>query len=175
MKKAPIILILLVAKLIFLCGCIQNHSENDVIHDYEEIDNIDSIIFWESMNGPPGGNVYDLIQDPKNPNELYAVTQRNVYKSEDKGENWEIINVTRDMGVNSIALYEDKLFLNSDDDGVFYYDNDNNLVKIFDDWCKEVIVSDNKLFLTFDYHIIDSLKEYCCHYFLSNKWPKHWN
>ena len=45
-------------------------------------------ITWESLNGPYGGSVWVVQQDPDNPEMLYAGTQRGVYLSQDKGDNW---------------------------------------------------------------------------------------
>jgi photosystem II stability/assembly factor-like uncharacterized protein len=103
-------------------------------------------ISWESMNGPPGGWIGELIQSPQHHNELYALGSHDVYKSEDKGEHWKAMDELKNIKVNSIAAYKDKLFVCGD--GV-YYDTDGNLVKILDQWCNKVIVSDDKLFITF--------------------------
>ena len=103
-------------------------------------------ISWESMNGPPGGRIIELVQNPYRHNELYAVTSRGVHKSEDRGESWRLMNGSQDVSVSSIAVYEDKLFVGGN--GVYYYDNEENLVKIWDHWCNEVTVSGNRLFVT---------------------------
>lgn len=106
----------------------------------------DSNISWESMNGPPGGSIDKLIQNPYDHNELYALTVRGVYKSEDKGESWRLMDGLEGVEVHSIATFEDKLFIGGN--GVYYYDSEENLVKVFDNWCNLVAVSDNKLFAT---------------------------
>ena len=103
-------------------------------------------ISWEPMNGPPGGSIDKLIQNPYGHNELYASTVRGVYKSEDKGESWRLMDGLEGVEVVSIAAFEDKLFLCGN--GVYYYNSEENLVKVFDDWCNLVAVSDNKLFVT---------------------------
>lgn len=155
MEKEIKMIVLFVVGIIFISGCIQDYSEDNEEDDEEtedeeeEPEEIDTTILWESMNGPPGGKITKLIQSPYHHNELYAATERCIYKSEDKGESWEIMNGSQDSEVNSIALFGDRLFFGGN--GVFYYGEEENLVRIYDDWCKEVIVSDNKLFLTFDH------------------------
>ena len=68
------------------------------------------------------------------------------------------MNGSQGIGVNSIAAFEDKLFVCGD--GVYYYDTMGNPVRILDKWCDEVIVDDNKLFVIFsgkymkDYRIL---------------------
>lgn len=101
-------------------------------------------ISWESMHGPPGGQINKLIQSPYGNHELYAVSVRGVHKSEDKGESWQLIDALDGIKVNSIALFEDKLFVGGD--GVYCYDKSGNLAKVLEHWCDEVIVSNNKLF-----------------------------
>jgi len=104
----------------------------------------DLTISWESMNGPPGGRMAQLIQNPYRHNELYTTTSHGVYKSEDKGESWELMS-----GVWDVAVSEDKLFV-CGEDGYYYYGTGGNLVKILDEDCHGLIVNDNKLFVTSD-------------------------
>ena len=129
-----------------------------LISNYIQQAKLNKFISWESLNGPPGGEAGQLIQNPYRHNELYATVRRSavnpfvdVYKSEDKGKSWKIIDELRDIRVASIAVFEDKLFACGQ--GVFYYDTQKNLKKIlsssFSSLCNEVIVSDNKLFATF--------------------------
>ena len=109
------------------------------------------LISWESLNGPPGGRIHELIQNPYHHNELYALLTGDgiprIYKSEDKGESWKIMSELKNIGANSITFFKDKLFICGD--GVYYLDDKENLVKIFDGWCAKAIVSDNKLFVTY--------------------------
>jgi len=135
-------IVLFVIAFVIFGGCIQDSSEK------EEIDNIDLSILWESLDGPPGGTISKLIQNPYHQGELYSITDNRVYKSEDKGENWELIDDLQSIQVNSIAIYKQKLFLGGN--GVYYYDDEENLVKIFNDWCSNMIVCDDKLFVTPD-------------------------
>jgi len=110
-------------------------------------------ISWESMNGPPGGRISRLIQNPYRHNELYATTGHGVYKSEDKGEHWRIMNKSKDIGVGyegSIAIYKEKLFVCGN--GLYYYDAEENLVKFRDEPWNTVTISDNKLFVTSYFH-----------------------
>jgi photosystem II stability/assembly factor-like uncharacterized protein/predicted TIM-barrel fold metal-dependent hydrolase len=107
-------------------------------------------ISWESMNGPPGGRISNLIQNPYHHNELYATTNHGVYKSEDKGEHWKMMNKSKGINVGyvgSIAAFKDKLFVCGD--GLYYYDAEENLIKPLNEQCNKVIISDNKLFVTF--------------------------
>ena len=100
------------------------------------------------MHGPPSaGRVTELIQNPYRHNELYTKTENGVYKSEDKGETWHLMSALRDVEVHSLATFEDKLFVCGN--GAYYVDGGGNLERIFGDWCNEVTVSANKLFVTF--------------------------
>ena len=106
-----------------------------------------SEILWESMHGPPGGHIRKLIQNPYGDHELYAVTgQGNLYVSEDRGESWTIITDLDGIHVGCIAATEDKIFLGGN--GVYCYDRKGNLVEIFNKPCDEVIVCEDKLFIT---------------------------
>ena len=108
---------------------------------------VDTTIAWESMNGSPGGSMTELIQNPYRHNELYTVTrQGDLYKSEDKGNSWRLMSGLEDISVNSIALFEDKLFVCGN--GIYYLDGNENLFRILDSRWNEVIVSDEKLFVT---------------------------
>jgi len=135
-------LLVLIFTVVFISGCVQIES---II--------IPEPIVWESMNGPPGGRIQTLLQNPYNHNELYTLvggyeSGRRVYRSEDKGKNWEIINESKNMQLNSIALFQDKLFM-CGNNGVYYYDSNEGLVKISDTWCAEATVNDNKLFIIY--------------------------
>lgn len=152
MKKRKILLILFLSPILLGLVILIPLAIN-----YIQQNKLNKIISWESLNGPPGGQVGQLIQNSYRHNELYTTVRRSavqpfvdVYKSEDKGESWEIIDELKDIQIVSIASFEDKLFVCGQ--GVFYYDNQKNLKKIlssFNSLCNEVIVSDNKLFATF--------------------------
>ncbi len=158
------VLALVIVGIIFISGCIQQpvkEPEESVqkavcgngICELDENKNcpgdcIDLTISWQSMNGPPGGRVTQLIQNPSMSHELYAITSKGIHKSEDKGESWQVISELENIHVSSVAAFEDKLFTCGD--GAYYYDTEKNLVKILNEWCNEAIVSDNKLFVTSD-------------------------
>ena len=121
MKKIILFLIL----IIFIIGCAQEKEAdvqekeepgiqykkavcgNNICEKGETIKNcpedcVDLSVSWESMNGPPGGRVKHLIQNPSPPYELYAVTHIGIHKSEDKGESWQLIKSSQDL-----ATYND--------------------------------------------------------------------
>ncbi|MBU0457809.1 MAG: hypothetical protein ABH824_07650 [Nanoarchaeota archaeon] len=131
-----------------------NCGEGEVCEDGKCVKEDLSRELWQSMNGPPGaGRVTELIQNPNSPYELYAAIEATsqIYKSVNKGNNWQIIEDLKDIGhTNSIAVYKDKLFTCGP--AVFYYDKDlvKNLVKIKEGLCNKVIVSNDKLFVTID-------------------------
>lgn len=104
-------------------------------------------ISWESMDGPPGGRISQLIQNPWGRHELYALTVRGIYKSEDKGESWQLVDKSDSIGANSIAAYQDKLFVVGSS-GAYCFQGNNSSVKIFSQGCTYLMVSDNKLFIT---------------------------
>ena len=91
-------------------------------------------ISWESMGGPSGGRISKLIQNPYGRHELYALTVRGIYKSEDKGESWQLIDKSDSIGANSIAVYEDRLFV-AGYDGAYCFQGNNSLSKIFNQGC----------------------------------------
>ncbi|MDD4985303.1 MAG: DUF1080 domain-containing protein [Dehalococcoidales bacterium] len=108
---------------------------------------IDTSIVWESMQGPPGGWMDVLIQNPYKHNELFTVTQqKNLYKSEDKGENWRLITGLEHTNIQSIAITEDRLFLCGN--GLHYLDGNEKPIQVLDSWWNKVIVSDGKIFVT---------------------------
>jgi photosystem II stability/assembly factor-like uncharacterized protein len=121
------------------------------------IEDIDLSVSWEPMNGPPGGRVKELVQNPSSPYELYAVTSRGIHKSEDKGESWQLIVSSQDLEqINSIAVFRDRLFVCGE--GVYHHDKDKNLVLISKIWCTKSTVSDNKLFVASGGERIKDLK-----------------
>jgi len=97
------------------------------------------------MNGPPGAGRCKLIQNRYGDHELYAATERGIYKSKDKGESWQLMDALQGMEIHSMAATEDRLFVCGN--GAYYYDDEENLAKVLDDWCDEVIVSGNRLFV----------------------------
>jgi len=101
---------------------------------------------WIQTNGPPGGGITKLVQNPFRHNELYAVTGERIYQSEDKGEHWQLMSEFQSIYVVSVTPFEDKLFVCGD--GVYCFDNTDGLVKILDGWFSEITVSDNRLFVT---------------------------
>lgn len=102
-------------------------------------------IQWVQTSGPPGGIIYDLKQNPYNHDELFALTERRVYRSRDKGETWELMEELGEMTVVSAVPFEDRLFVCGE--GVHYYDGQGNLVRILDGWYDRVVISDGKLFV----------------------------
>lgn len=135
MKKTALLEIIAIL-ILLLSGCAGGEKADEGTH-----------ILWESIKGPPGaGRVVELIQNPTGGHELYALTEeRALYKSKDKGENWQLMNDLQDIEANSIATYEDKLFIGGS--GVYFYDNENDFVQIYEHW-GNVEVSGEKLFLT---------------------------
>lgn len=104
-------------------------------------------ILWESVDGPPGaGRVIELLQNPSGKNELYTlVGNRTLYKSENKGETWQLINGLGVTEINTIAIYKDRLFIGGQ--GVHYYDKEGKVVTIFKEWCEKLIISNDRLFV----------------------------
>lgn len=103
-------------------------------------------IRWVQTDGPPGCWVGQLIQNPFVHNELYAVAGNGIYKSEDKGENWRLMDEFENVTIASVAVFEDTLFVCGN--GLYSLRSDTNLQQILDGWFDEVIVSDNRLFVT---------------------------
>ena len=66
-----------------------------------------------------------LVQNPYKHNELYTVTQqRDLYKSEDRGENWRLITGLEHINIQSIAMTESRLFLCGN--GLHYLDENEH-------------------------------------------------
>ena len=126
-------------------ACVQEEIWGDEVPYHPEVD---SSISWVSMDGPPGGRIKQLIQNPSPPHELYVVTVEGVRKSVDKGESWQLMRNPQSIpgNVHSMALSEDKLFFVCDD-GLYYYDSEGNPIKVSDEHFGKIIVSDNKLFM----------------------------
>ncbi|HEY94274.1 MAG TPA: hypothetical protein G4O15_05000 [Dehalococcoidia bacterium] len=108
--------------------------------------NPDSIV-WESIGGPPGaGSVVELLQNPSDKHELYTlVGNRSLYKSEDKGETWQLMNNLDIPQISTIAVYKDTLFIGGM--GVYSHDKEGNITHIFKEWCEKLIVSNDTLFI----------------------------
>src|SRR4030042_3935160 len=71
----------------------------------------DSIV-WSQTNGPPGGWVSQLLQNPYNHNQLFMVSGSGlVYKSSDKGESWKLLTELQGLFVDSIAPFEEGVFV----------------------------------------------------------------
>ncbi len=104
-------------------------------------------ISWESMGGPSGGRISQLIQNPYGRHALYALTVRGVYISEDKGESWQLVEKSDSIGATSIAVYQDKLFIASLN-GIYCSKAGDSLKKVINFGAQYLMVSDNKLFLT---------------------------
>lgn len=48
-------------------------------------------IVWTETNGPEGGDFIKIEVNPSNPNELLTGNSRNLYRSVNKGEEWELV------------------------------------------------------------------------------------
>ena len=89
-------------------------------------------ISWESMGGPPGGRINRLIQNRDGSHELYAIrVGGHTYKSEDRGNTWQLIDSLDGIGATAIAVYENKLYVSSHT-GVYCYDNSDTMSMILD-------------------------------------------
>ncbi len=70
-----------------------------------------------------GCYVYKLVLDPNNPTFLYAVTDRGVYKSRDRGKNWSSIQMNLDQNTSVTNLAIDprnpNTFYASTTDGIY--------------------------------------------------------
>jgi photosystem II stability/assembly factor-like uncharacterized protein len=100
------------------------------------------------MGGPPGGSMVELIQNPYHHNELYTVTkQGRLYRSENKGDNWQLINGLENINVNLIALSENRLFICSNN-VIYYLDRNDNLFRLLDSVWSKISVSDGKLYIS---------------------------
>jgi photosystem II stability/assembly factor-like uncharacterized protein len=147
--KKRILIIPIALVVVFVSYCLGNLAFDYYAHQRGGMQSSPmqtELISWESMNGPPGGWIGELVQSPYNHNVLYALGSHDVYRSEDKGEHWRAMDELKGVQVNSIAAYRDKLFACGD--GVYSYTN-GSIVKISDSGCNKVMVSDDKLFVTF--------------------------
>jgi photosystem II stability/assembly factor-like uncharacterized protein len=152
--KAIRISFVLVAILIVLCNAVlQARSENLG----EEITINPALVEWKQTNGPPGGGISEPLQNPDRHNELYALANGQLYRSEDKGDTWNLMNKLKDIAIVSIEIYNDTLFLTCHD-GIYYYDKNENLVKILDSFFGRIKISGNKLFVTSTFTDIKDVK-----------------
>jgi photosystem II stability/assembly factor-like uncharacterized protein len=107
-------------------------------------------ISWESMGGPSGGRISQLIQNPFGRHELYTLSAHGVYKSEDKGDSWQLVEKSDSIGATSIAVFKDKLFV-AGSKGAYCFQGDKEPVIVLNQGCTYLMVSDNKLFATITY------------------------
>jgi len=116
--------------------------------DYAEEVIVDpSKIRWVQTNGPPGGKILKLIQNPLRHNELFVLSENGgIYKSIDKGETWGLLDELKNIVVSAIAVYEDKLFV-SGNGSVLHYDSEGNLTILLGGSWNEMFLSDGKLFV----------------------------
>jgi len=147
-----IIIIALIGTLLYL-----NYQKSNQPIDNDEIiieptelipeTDIEYDISWTSLNGPPGGNPIELIQNPDSPYELYSLfTGSKVYRSDDKGETWHTIDELNILNARSIEIYENDLFICGN--GFNYFNYQENIVEIDDIACDNIIVSNNKIFVS---------------------------
>ncbi len=54
---------------------------------------------WESLNGPPGGNIGLVTQDTYRLGHIYAAAARGIYRTTDQGDSWQLVGegVVRDV------------------------------------------------------------------------------
>ncbi|MCF8233676.1 MAG: PKD domain-containing protein [Bacteroidales bacterium] len=75
---------------------------------------------------PDAGDVFDIEAHPTNPDIVYIAQNRKIYKSEDRGMNWEDISGNLpDVNMNTIVYYErsqDGLYVGSNA-GIYYLDS----------------------------------------------------
>ena len=116
--------------------------------DYAEEVFVDpSRIGWVQTNGPPGGKILKLLQNPPRHNELFVLSENgNIYQSINKGETWDLLDELKSIQVSAMAVYEDKLFL-CGSGSVFHYDSERNLTALLTGSWNEMFVSDGKLFV----------------------------
>jgi photosystem II stability/assembly factor-like uncharacterized protein len=136
-----------------LCVYAEGDDDDDEPGEYynngddDDDEPTESDIYWESMNGPPGGHMNQLIQSPIDADVLYALpSTRIVHKTDDKGETWEQIEELIDTSISSIAAHEDNLFACGGN--VYYYNELDGLVEISNEACDNLFISNDKLFIT---------------------------
>jgi hypothetical protein len=76
---------------------------------YEDIQAKPAELQWIQTGGPPGGAFSKLIQNPVYHNELYAQIAEDgrIFKSVNKGENWHLLELSSQIRLWSIAVYND--------------------------------------------------------------------
>jgi len=63
---------------------------------------------WVKTNGPPGGYINDITIDPDNPHILYAAgSRKGIYKSVDKGTQWELLPFPEQFDTHLIEIDPD--------------------------------------------------------------------
>jgi photosystem II stability/assembly factor-like uncharacterized protein len=102
---------------------------------------------WKSMGGPPGGRISQLFQNPDGAHELYALAPRGIYQSLDKGESWQFVTQSENLGINCIAVYQDEVFA-ATGSGIYAFKGNASREKARGQGGNNVFVSDNKLFVT---------------------------
>jgi photosystem II stability/assembly factor-like uncharacterized protein len=135
--------------ILFICSGLAvqvkvSYGEED---DAEEVFVDQSKIGWVQTNGPPGGKILKLIQNPQRHNELFVLSENgNIYKSIDKGESWDLLDELKNIQVSAMAVYEDKLFL-CGNGRVIQYDSAGNLTTLLAGSWNELFVPDGKVFV----------------------------
>jgi photosystem II stability/assembly factor-like uncharacterized protein len=140
---AALIFSLLIVPFISSLGALAELSTSSEVSPLDS----SSQIVWKQTNGPPGGTIQQLINNPFHHNELYVLTNSGiVYKSEDKGEHWRQISESTISGYTSIAAYKDLCFF-AGPSGLKQY-NGTQISTIFPQPMNTVIISNNKIFAT---------------------------
>ena len=140
-----IVIIFLIALCLISCG-----STNIGLNTKEDFQSESRKNFypvtgmWESMAGPPGGGYFNsLVQNPYNHKELYAHSQEIVFHTMDGGESWTILKDLKNIHINKIVPYRDRLFICGD--GLHEYTKEGGLVNILKLECANIFISDDKL------------------------------
>ena len=104
---------------------------------------------WTQTNGPPGGTIRQLIQNPYLHNELYCLVSPGiVYKSDDKGEHWKQISEKTNFVYYSIAAYKDGVFFVGPSGLKFF--NGSQISTVLTQSLNSVFISNNKIFVAID-------------------------
>ena len=129
--KKNLILTVIFCIIIFIAGCAGTDSTPGIP---DNIDNANRKMFypvtgmWESLNGPPGGYFKSLVQNPTNPEELYALSQIGLFKTINGGDSWELIDALEGIHINDIAPYKHKLYLGGSN--VIEYSEEHGVIPI---------------------------------------------
>lgn len=105
---------------------------------------LNTAISWESLNGPPGGRINQLVQSPYGDHELYAVAQRTVFKSEDRGDSWQAVDALQASSASFVAVSEDRVFAAGN--GLYCWSAGQTASKQLDGWWSNVVVSNGRVF-----------------------------